>query len=323
MSTYDIFTVKSAISCYFRLNNFRKASKQSDVPRSALHGWVSRFGRGLDGRKISTRRKNFYRRRKRSLIKDAVVGELDANPFHTLSTLKRALGTSLSLSSLSRVVSDTDYSLQKVYWRVPPRDVSREVAMFDKDIRVLLHENRRVISLDETGFVSNDIPSKGYGKRGKRIRRVKLQPHRYRVSSVMAITNDGHFYYSITDGSINGTKFQKFIRKIDKQPRGSVAVMDNISFHKSEKVKNLARAKGIKILFTPPYSPECNPVENFFALVKHDVRHALLECHVPNMECFINVVRCSIFRAVEKYSPFFRSFFSSSDRERGASREDL
>jgi len=194
--------------------------------------------------------------------------------------------------------------------------VSREVAIFDKDIQAFLHENRRVISLDETGFVSNDIPSKGYGKRGKRIRRVKFQPHRYRVSSVMAITNYGQFYYSITDGSINGTKFQQFIRNIDKQPKGSVVVMDNISFHKSEKVKNIARSKGIKILFTPPYSPECNPVENFFALVKHDVRHALLECHVPIMGCFINVVQCSILRAVEKYSPFFRSFFASNDRAR-------
>jgi len=111
MSTYDIFTVKRAISCYFRLNSFRKASKQSDVPRSTLHGWVSRFGRRLDGRKLSVRRKSPNRRKKRNLIKDAVVSELDANPFHTLFTLKRAIGTSLSLSSLSRVVSDIDYSL--------------------------------------------------------------------------------------------------------------------------------------------------------------------------------------------------------------------
>jgi transposase len=111
MSTYDIFTVKRAISCYFRLNSFRKASKQSDVPRSTLHGWVSRFGRRFDGLKLSVRRKSPNRRKERNLIKDAVVSELDANPFHTLFTLKRAIGTSLSLSSLSRVVSDIDYSL--------------------------------------------------------------------------------------------------------------------------------------------------------------------------------------------------------------------
>jgi hypothetical protein len=95
--------------------------------------------------------------------------------------------------------------------------------------------------------------------------------------------------------------------------------MDNISFHKSDKVKNLARAKGIKILFTPPYSPECNPIENFFALVKHDVRHELLVSDTPNLESFMNVVLHSIHRAAERYRPFFISFFHGN-HERGAFR---
>jgi len=316
MPVYDISTVKRTIATYFRLNSFRKASNESGIPKSTLHGWVSRFGRGIDGRKRIVRQKR-HRHRKRNLIRDSVKNELDVNPFHTLSTLKRTIGTSLSLASLSRVVTDIDYSRQKVYWRVPPRDVSQELAAFHEDMHTLLHDNTHILSIDETGFVSNDMPSKGYGKRGQRIRRVKLQPHRYRVSSVMAISTDGKFYSSITDGAINGAAFQNFIRTIDRQPRGSVAVMDNISFHKSNKVKNLARARGIKLLFTPPYSPECNPVENFFALVKHDVRQELLECNTPTMDSFMHVVERSTYRAAERYRPFFRSFFSGN-RERGA-----
>jgi hypothetical protein len=96
--------------------------------------------------------------------------------------------------------------------------VSHELAIFDNDMHTLLHENRHVLSIDETGFVSNDMPSKGYGKLGKRIRRSKLQRHRLRVSSVMAITTDGKFYSSVTDGAINSTRFQGFIQGIDKQP---------------------------------------------------------------------------------------------------------
>jgi crossover junction endodeoxyribonuclease RuvC len=37
------------------------------------------------------------------------------------------------------------YFLQKVYWRVPPRDVSHELAIFDNDMHTLLHENRHVL----------------------------------------------------------------------------------------------------------------------------------------------------------------------------------
>jgi transposase len=117
MSVYDISTIKRSIAIYFRLSSFRRASKETGVPRSTLHGWISRFGRGIDGRRGIVRRNSIYRRRKRDLVKSIVRNELDVNPFHTLSTLKRSTRTSLSLSSLSRVVSDIDYFLQKVYWR--------------------------------------------------------------------------------------------------------------------------------------------------------------------------------------------------------------
>jgi transposase len=145
MSVYDISTIKRSIAIYFRLSSFRRASKETGVPRSTLHGWISRFGRGIDGRRGIVRRNSIYRRRKRDLVKSIVRNELDVNPFHTLSTLKRSTRTSLSLSSLSRVVSDIDYFLQKVYWRVPPRDVSHELAIFDNDMHTLLHENRHVL----------------------------------------------------------------------------------------------------------------------------------------------------------------------------------
>ncbi len=41
-----------------------------------------------------------------------------------------------------------------------------------------------------------------------------------------------------------------------------VVIMDNASFHKSTKVKELIEAVGCGIIYLPPYSPDLNPVEH-------------------------------------------------------------
>jgi len=48
--------------------------------------------------------------------------------------------------------------------------------------------------------------------------------------------------------------------------------MDNATFHKSEKTKKLIEDAGCTILFLPPYSPDLNPIETFWANFKAKVR---------------------------------------------------
>jgi transposase len=44
--------------------------------------------------------------------------------------------------------------------------------------------------------------------------------------------------------------------------------MDNASFHHSERIEQMCLAAGVKLLYLPPYSPDLNPVEEFFAELK-------------------------------------------------------
>jgi transposase len=48
--------------------------------------------------------------------------------------------------------------------------------------------------------------------------------------------------------------------------------MDNASFHKATKTQELIEKRGAKLLFLPPYSPDLNPIENYWALLKQFVR---------------------------------------------------
>ena len=55
---------------------------------------------------------------------------------------------------------------------------------------------------------------------------------------------------------------------------GDVVVMDNLSSHKVDGVRQRIEAAGAQLLYLPPYSPDLNPIEKFFAKLKALLRHA-------------------------------------------------
>jgi transposase len=56
-------------------------------------------------------------------------------------------------------------------------------------------------------------------------------------------------------------------------PKGSLLVLDNARFHKSVKTKELVEKSGCHLLFLPPYYPDLNPIEIFWAVLKAKVRN--------------------------------------------------
>lgn len=53
---------------------------------------------------------------------------------------------------------------------------------------------------------------------------------------------------------------------------GDIVVMDNLSAHKNAQVRKRIEAAGCHVLFTPPYSPEFNPIEELWAKLKDIIR---------------------------------------------------
>lgn len=67
--------------------------------------------------------------------------------------------------------------------------------------------------------------------------------------------------------------FEDFIRELLQHcgrfpaPK-SVLVMDNASIHHSEALKRMCSDAGVILIYLPPYSPDLNPIEEFFAQLK-------------------------------------------------------
>jgi hypothetical protein len=72
--------------------------------------------------------------------------------------------------------------------------------------------------------------------------------------------------------------FIKFINELldvmdlDEKLKGCYLVLDNASIHKSQPMKRKIEKRGYKLMHLPPYSPELNPIEQFWALVKRKLK---------------------------------------------------
>ena len=78
------------------------------------------------------------------------------------------------------------------------------------------------------------------------------------------------------EGAITGIVFETYIERIlvPSLRQGQVVVMDNLSAHKGERVKELVESAGCKLLYLPPYSPDLSPIEEAFSKVKGLLREA-------------------------------------------------
>lgn len=54
--------------------------------------------------------------------------------------------------------------------------------------------------------------------------------------------------------------------------RGDVVLLDNLKAHKAPAVQRLIERRGATVRFLPPYSPDLNPIEAAWGLVKKRIR---------------------------------------------------
>ena len=55
---------------------------------------------------------------------------------------------------------------------------------------------------------------------------------------------------------------------------GQIVIMDNLTAHKGERIKELIEERSCELLYLPPYSPDLNPIEEAFSKIKGILRKA-------------------------------------------------
>jgi transposase len=121
------------------------------------------------------------------------------------------------------------------------------------------NNSRQLWSIDECHFSDNIGPIQYYSLIGekRKIECKKKDPTRYTL--LLAISNDGDYDFGLLNGSCIRKDFREFVEQLP----GDV-ICDNAPIH-----RNLAIDK---LIYIPPYSPQFNPVEMAFSVVKGKFR---------------------------------------------------
>ena len=185
----------------------------------------------------------------------------------------QAAGIVRSQSFVSRILNKMNITRKRLT-KIPIERNSIRILDSRKSYarEVINYTNEKFVYLDETGFNLHTSTNYGYSLKNTKAYAVFPSNKGINVSVMVAINLNGIVAFELKNGAYNGELFIRFItnklvRYFDENP-GSILVMDNCKFHHSKEVLKVLNEKRIIFKFLPPYSPQLNPIEEFFNELK-------------------------------------------------------
>jgi putative transposase len=134
----------------------------------------------------------------------------------------------------------------------------------------------RLVFIDETWTKTNMAPLRGWAPRGERLIGKAPFGHWNTSTFLAALRHDRIEAPWLVNGPINGERFRVYVQQVlvPTLNPGDIVIMDNLGSHKVKAVRQAIRGAGARLIFLPKYSPDLNPIENFFAKLKHRLRQA-------------------------------------------------
>lgn len=131
-------------------------------------------------------------------------------------------------------------------------------------------EGLDIVYIDETGFAPAAWRTHGRGPVGERVYGEKPSGKRPRTSLIGGYRHNRLVAPVLFEGTCNTALFNTWLEQhlLPELQAGTVIVLDNATFHKSRTTWELAKARGCRLLFLPPYSPHLNPIEKLWANIK-------------------------------------------------------
>jgi len=149
----------------------------------------------------------------------------------------------------------------------------------------------KVFYIDECGIDKYLYREYGYSRKGVPIVG-KISGKKFKRTNIVAAKCCGKIVAPlIYDGTTDSALFECWFEEalLKSVPKNSVLVMDNATFHRKAKLRELAGKAECELLFLPPYSPDLNPIEKFWAWLKQKLREILPEYEIfmdALMDCF-------------------------------------
>lgn len=128
-----------------------------------------------------------------------------------------------------------------------------------------------ILFLDESGMQSRPNVRRTWAPRGERPK-MRVCEKRDKISIVSAVSTEGDLFFAISEESMNEDHIILFLEQLLREIGSFIYIFwDNITIHRSRKVKQFLfdRNERLTTRRIPPYSPELNPDEIVWNVLKY------------------------------------------------------
>jgi transposase len=277
---YHFSDIIHALSLYEQLKSLRKTAIKTGISKSTIHRWWHRLSSNFCRPKL----RKYKRKRKRTKypyivehIKDLFTSS--SLQYYTLKNIRSALPyceKQPSISYISKLLRLARVSRRRfTLTTLCPKNslqMKELYQQFEKELNK--YNDDEIVCIDETSFSNLGNEKYGYFNKGKTPEMANVLK-RERYSVLMAVQPSGILQTEVFDQPVNKECFNSFMIRLlsNIKDNGIKAVLlDNVSFHHNKDFREWCKKYDISLLFIPPYSPRCNPIEQVFSIVKRYFR---------------------------------------------------
>ncbi|KIL55693.1 hypothetical protein M378DRAFT_17709 [Amanita muscaria Koide BX008] len=186
------------------------------------------------------------------------------------------LGVDVSESTIWRALRRSGFTLKKLTRQALERSAIKRARFRYQCGRQYTPE--QIVFVDESSFDRRtSLRGRAWALRGQRAVRKSFFVRGKRYSLLPALSLEGMLHVKIVEGSFTTVLFEEFIdgllNKMQPFPaKNSVIILDNARIHKHPWIMEKIEERGMRVMFLPPYSPDYNPIELAFSVIKAFVR---------------------------------------------------
>ena len=190
--------------------------------------------------------------------------------------VKTQFGKFISTSQLSRILKASGITHKKAKFKLSKQDEAARKTWIDKTFPRIVYaakkEGAAILFCDEVGFSSSSDTTYTWSSKGKQV----FIPHpgvSYTIKAFGAVDIiSNKLTYHIPKKNLNTATFRDFLKIILKKYKEQKVylIADNVGYHKSKELMNWLKPydRKIDISYLPAYSPDFNPIEQLWKIMK-------------------------------------------------------
>jgi transposase len=255
------------------------AADELGLGRATVNRWSSRFNNtgNVDAKPTGGARNIKLNQDDVAKLVDIVRQKPDSTLDELVDLLEAETGKRVGSSTVDRRLRAEKITRKKKSIKASERNSPRVVELREgfKEWQGK-QEAHRLVFVDESG--SNIAMTRTHGRSpvGEPVAEYVPRNRGDVLTMIGALTVCGLDAMMTIEGGTDAVVFNAFITEVlgPRLTAGDIVILDNAGAHKDPRIKDAIEARGARLVFLPPYSPELNPIEECWAKVKSLLRDA-------------------------------------------------